>query len=80
MLEEMRPKLKATATDSILEQIWDLLEGKGLFKRRLPSREASCAPHIARMIEILGPPPMDLLEEGGMTEHFFDDKGTTSRS
>lgn len=32
------------------------------------------------MIEILGPPPMDLLERGVLTEEFFDEEGMTSRS
>ncbi|KAH6663297.1 putative serine/threonine protein kinase [Plectosphaerella plurivora] len=65
LLEAANDKLK----------IWDLFEGKHLFNRRLPSRQASCKPHLARTIELLGPPPPDLLTTGAMTKHFFDEKG-----
>lgn len=60
-------------TDSC--QIWDLFEGKHIFNERLPSREASSAAHLARMVALLGPPPTKLLQRGSMAGDFFDRHG-----
>jgi serine/threonine-protein kinase SRPK3 len=56
---------------------WDLLKGeeKRLFKINQPSREATAAIHLGRMIGLLGQPPNDILERGGITEQFFDEEG-----
>lgn len=56
-------------------QIWDMYEGKHLFNRRLPSREASVATHLARMNALLGPPPSDVLTNGSMVSQYFDENG-----
>ncbi|KAL5347497.1 hypothetical protein ACLOAV_007809 [Pseudogymnoascus australis] len=53
--------------------VWDLYEGKHLFKERLPSRMESVPAHIARMIELLGPPPKELLKRGQFSGTFFDE-------
>lgn len=56
-------------------KIWDLFEGKHMFNERLPSRNLSSPAHLARMIALLGPPPMELLERGSASHNFFDKKG-----
>lgn len=56
-------------------QIWDLLEGKLLFKTRLRDPTVSRATHFARMISLLGPPPEDLLERGSAWKTLFDEDG-----
>jgi len=53
--------------------IWDLFEGKHMFNERLPSRDASSPTHLARMIALLGPPPVDFLARGNVSQEFFDD-------
>ncbi|OBT61314.1 hypothetical protein VE03_09523 [Pseudogymnoascus sp. 23342-1-I1] len=53
--------------------VWDLYEGKHLFKERLPSRMESVPAHIARMIALLGPPPKELLKRGEFSDMFFDE-------
>ncbi|KAK1855590.1 protein kinase [Colletotrichum chrysophilum] len=55
--------------------IWDLLEGKLLFKTRLRDPTVSRAAHFARMISLLGPPPEDLLERGSAWKTLFDEDG-----
>jgi hypothetical protein len=56
-------------------KIWDLFEGKHMFNKRLPSRDASAPAHIARMIALMGPPPKDLLKRGQFSAIFFDADG-----
>ena len=51
-----------------------------MFHERLPSREASSAAHLARMIALLGPPPVGLLERGAVSDSFFDKEGRCIRS
>lgn len=55
--------------------IWDLFEGKRLFTERLPSREESEAAHLARMVALLGPPPLDLVKRGSKSWRYFDENG-----
>lgn len=33
--------------------------------------------HLAEVIGLLGPPPLDLLQKGVRSSEFFDEKGTT---
>ncbi|TDZ49723.1 Serine/threonine-protein kinase SRPK [Colletotrichum trifolii] len=59
--------------------MWDLFEGKLLFRTRLRDRIASKAAHFARMVSLLGPPPEDLLERGSdWKECFGEDGGLTN--
>ncbi|OBT86023.1 hypothetical protein VE02_05536 [Pseudogymnoascus sp. 03VT05] len=51
--------------------VWDLYEGKHMFKERLPSRMESVPAHIARMIALLGPPPEELLKRGQFSDMFL---------
>ncbi|KFY33736.1 hypothetical protein V494_07370 [Pseudogymnoascus sp. VKM F-4513 (FW-928)] len=55
--------------------VWDLYEGKHMFKERLPSRMESVPAHIARMIALMGPPPVKLLKRGQFSDTFFDEDG-----
>ncbi|KFY64875.1 hypothetical protein V496_02950 [Pseudogymnoascus sp. VKM F-4515 (FW-2607)] len=56
--------------------VWDLCEGKHLLKERLPSRMESVPAHIAKMIELLGEPPKELLKRGQFSDMFFDENGS----
>ncbi|POR37771.1 Serine/threonine protein kinase, putative [Tolypocladium paradoxum] len=55
--------------------VWDMLEGKHLFTERLPSREDSRFAHMARIVNLLGPPPGDLLERSDVVDEYFDQNG-----
>ncbi|KFY06982.1 hypothetical protein V492_07560 [Pseudogymnoascus sp. VKM F-4246] len=55
--------------------VWDLYEGKHMFKERLPSTMESVPAHIARMIALMGPPPVELLKRGQFSYTFFDEDG-----
>ena len=70
--------LERTVTNSL--KVWDLFEGKHLFKERLPSRNASTPAHLARMVALLEPPPKELLERAQFSGggKIFDE--TVSRS
>ena len=52
-----------------------MVEGKHLFNKRLPSRNESAGPHLARMISLLGPPPEEMLKEGTVTSELYDKNG-----
>jgi len=56
-------------------QIWDIFEGKHLFNKRLPSRDASAGAHLARMISLLGAPPEEILQAGTATSELFGESG-----
>ena len=56
-------------------QIWDLFEGKDMFKTEGPNGEDSSLHHVAHMIALLGPPPADLLRRTPRTLAFFDTTG-----
>ncbi|KAL1847252.1 hypothetical protein VTK73DRAFT_10387 [Phialemonium thermophilum] len=55
--------------------VWDLLEGKHLFNKRLPSRDASRGAHMARIVTLLGNPPPDFLKRSVASVEFFDEQG-----
>ncbi|KAL9023173.1 MAG: hypothetical protein Q9180_008351, partial [Flavoplaca navasiana] len=59
--------------------IWDLFEGKHLFYGRDP-REGKymTRAHLADMIALLGPPPVELLKAGKRSTEFFDKDAPTS--
>jgi hypothetical protein len=59
----------------LIQEVWDLFEGKHMFTERQPSRDASTPAHIARMIALLGPPPIDLIKRGQFSTLFFDEEG-----
>ncbi|OJJ45147.1 hypothetical protein ASPZODRAFT_2111073 [Penicilliopsis zonata CBS 506.65] len=56
--------------------IWDLLEGSGPFDMAKSGMEThSVERHLARIIALIGPPPMDLLQDGKESSRYFDNKG-----
>ncbi|KAK4560831.1 hypothetical protein LTR86_005411 [Recurvomyces mirabilis] len=57
--------------------VWDLFEGEHLFTGHDPElhRYRSRA-HLAEMIALLGPPPLELLAKGRASDKFFTDDGT----
>lgn len=57
-------------------QIWDLFEGKHMFHGNDPDGKGySTRAHLAEVIEILGPPPADILKHGIRSKEFFDEDG-----
>ncbi|KAL9117079.1 MAG: hypothetical protein Q9187_006387 [Circinaria calcarea] len=55
---------------------WDLFEGRTLFSGRDPDRkEYSTRAHLAEMIALIGPPPVELVKRGRRSAEFFDDDG-----
>ncbi|KAG8765913.1 hypothetical protein FRC12_007194, partial [Ceratobasidium sp. 428] len=58
--------------------IWDMMEGKPLFEGLDPTRqnEYGKPSHLAQMIALLGPPPMDLLSRGEKTSEYFNPDGS----
>ncbi|KAF5868518.1 putative protein kinase domain-containing protein [Botrytis fragariae] len=56
--------------------IWDLFEGKHMFHGKDPDGKGySTRAHLAEVIGMLGPPPLDLLEKGVRASEFFDKEG-----
>ncbi|KAG8408172.1 hypothetical protein J3459_018134 [Metarhizium acridum] len=56
--------------------IWDLFEGRHLFHGRDPeSQSYSTRAHLAEVIGVLGPPPLDLLNRGKRSREFFTEDG-----
>ncbi|KAL8880423.1 MAG: hypothetical protein Q9198_002161 [Flavoplaca austrocitrina] len=53
--------------------IWDLFEGKHLFYGRdRKERKYMTRAHLADMVALLGPPPVELLKAGKRSTEFFD--------
>ncbi|EDO03637.1 hypothetical protein SS1G_06118 [Sclerotinia sclerotiorum 1980 UF-70] len=56
--------------------IWDLFEGKHMFYGQDSDGEGySTRAHLAEVIGMLGPPPLDFLERGVRVSEFFDKEG-----
>ncbi|EGX90384.1 protein kinase domain protein [Cordyceps militaris CM01] len=58
--------------------IWDVFEGGHLFHGLDPSPEKgyyTTRAHLAEIIALLGPPPLDLLQRGTRSEEFFSEDG-----
>lgn len=57
-------------------QIWDLFEGKHMFYGNDPDGKGySTRAHLAEVVGILGPPPLDLLVRGKRSHEFFTKDG-----
>lgn len=59
------------------QQIYELLQGRVLFRGR-PGPEDAWSPeedHLAQMIELFGPLPSELLDEGSSSRSYFDQDG-----
>lgn len=58
-------------------QIWDLFKGKHMFYGNDPDGKGySTRAHLAEVIGMLGPPPVDLLERGKRSREFFTEDGS----
>jgi serine/threonine protein kinase len=56
--------------------VWDLFEGKHLFYGNDPDGKGySTRAHLAEVVSILGPPPLDLLQRGKRSHEFFTNDG-----
>ena len=56
--------------------MWDLFEGKHLFYGDDPDGKGySTRAHLAEVMGILGPPPMDMLQHGKRRHEFFTSDG-----
>ncbi|KAK4099170.1 kinase domain-containing protein [Parathielavia hyrcaniae] len=56
--------------------IWDVFEGGYLFYGRDPNGQGyTTRAHLAEVIGLLGPPPLDLLERGVQSKEFFSEDG-----
>ncbi|KAG8157048.1 hypothetical protein KVR01_013038 [Diaporthe batatas] len=55
--------------------IWNMVEGRNLFRDSSGGRWQSALPHMARMVSLLGPPPKHMLDESAATDKFFDEDG-----
>lgn len=57
-------------------QAWELLEPKGLFQiYDYNHPEINEAFHLANMVRILGPPPLDFLRRSPKSQKYWDDAG-----
>ncbi|KAM4058725.1 kinase [Hirsutella rhossiliensis] len=56
--------------------IWDLFEGRHLFYGNDPDgRPYTTRAHLAEVIGMLGPPPLDLIRKGRRSKEFFTEDG-----
>ncbi|KAK0823631.1 hypothetical protein LTR73_008324 [Friedmanniomyces endolithicus] len=55
--------------------LWDLFEPKRLFYPQGEDGRYSESIHLAQMISIMGPPPLDFLQRSGKSKLFWDDEG-----
>lgn len=59
--------------------MWDLLEGKHLFYGNDPDGKGySTRAHLAEVMGILGPPPLDMLQRGKRSNELFSTDGKSS--
>jgi serine/threonine-protein kinase SRPK3 len=58
--------------------VWDLFEGKHMFHGNDPDGKGySTRAHLA-VVGMLGPPPLDLIQQGIRSSEFFDKEGAYS--
>jgi hypothetical protein len=56
--------------------IWDVFEGGHLFEGQDPNgQEYTTRAHLAEVVGLLGPPPLDLLKRGVRSKEFFSEDG-----
>ena len=56
--------------------VWDVFEGGHLFYGKDPSGEGYMTrAHLAEVVGLLGPPPLDLLKRGVRSKEFFSEDG-----
>ena len=62
-----------------LGQLWDLFEPKRLFNPHGNDRRYCEHLHLAQMVSILGPPPLEYLKRSEKSKMFWDDDGIYTR-
>ena len=56
--------------------MWEMLENKPLFGRVTEhTEEVSIRAHVARMISLLGPPPVEMLHQAELPNDLFESDG-----
>ncbi|KAL9077952.1 MAG: hypothetical protein Q9157_003134 [Trypethelium eluteriae] len=64
--------------EDVQPNIWDLFEGKHMFYGKDPKEmRYMTRAHLAEMVALMGPPPLELLKKGKRTAEFFDENGET---
>jgi serine/threonine-protein kinase SRPK3 len=58
--------------------MWDLLEGSHLFFAK-KNRVLDDEQHLAEMVSLLGPPPLEFLKRGYKYSQYWDSQGTTPK-
>lgn len=59
--------------------IWDLFEGRHLFYGQDPDGKGySTRAHLAEVMALLGPPPLDLIRRGARSSEFFSEDGKST--
>jgi serine/threonine-protein kinase SRPK3 len=59
-----------------MTQLWDLFQPKRLFPAKDSEGRYSEAQHLAEMISVMGPPPVDLLRRAGeKAEQYWEPDG-----
>lgn len=56
--------------------LWDLFEPKRLFSPYDENGRYSEHRHIAQMMSIMGPPPLEFIRQSAKSQQFWDDEGT----
>ena len=70
----LKPKAKSDVDRGA--QIWDLYEDKHLFYGIDPTEKRYLTrAHLAELVAMLGPPPIDMLKRGARSKEFFDGEG-----
>jgi serine/threonine-protein kinase SRPK3 len=62
------------------KQIWDLFEARLLFDTRDQDGHERSGVHLASMVAILGPPPLELLSRSEASWKYFNTDGTLKDS
>ncbi|KAH8787907.1 putative serine/threonine protein kinase [Diaporthe sp. PMI_573] len=55
--------------------IWNMVEGRNLFRDSQGGRWQSALPHMARMVSLFGRPPQHMLDQSAATDKFFEENG-----
>jgi serine/threonine-protein kinase SRPK3 len=79
MVSCVQVRTRKSHTD-LLGQIWPLFENKLLFSTRDRDGNYSSGAHLASMVAILGPPPLELLQRSETSWEYFNTDGTLKDS
>jgi serine/threonine-protein kinase SRPK3 len=60
-------------------QVWDLFQPKRLFSPHNGDGIYSERHHLARMVAVMGPPPLDFLQRSEKSKKYWDEEGSATR-